>query len=450
MKFKTQLILIPILCISTLLFGVFTSNGQSYAQNENVKQLSLEEALTLAGAKNKWIDIDKIEELAARAEKKDTRLMALPQFEAKASYLRYSNLSVYEDGLSERNSAPRYPTPNEASLGLEGIFNVYSGGRIKAIQEQQSVKTNIASLNVKERSGSIKLQAASYYLGLIRLYDLKRFTTDQLKRAELRLKNITTLYKNQKVTKSDVLRAEVMLSNVQLDLASTENDIRISGQKLAVLLNLPQSIIILPKDSAAMIKPSANELEALVKTKGEVAFNILRSDQSIALNQSILKLTRSYNMPTLNLVTAYGFNYPNFLFKPAVDQMYAIGFVGIKAQYSISSLYENKHKVAAVKWRLNRAEKEKEAQLDDKLQEIESYYIKYSEALNRIGVNQKSIQQAKSNYEIMSTKYFNQLALLTDLLDADNLFQGSRFNLVNSQVEAMMIYYRMLYSTGRL
>lgn len=155
-------------------------------------------------------------------------------------------------------------------------------------------------------------------------------------------------------------------------------------------------------------------------------------------------------MPTLNLVTAYGFNYPNFLFKPAVDQMYAIGFVGIKAQYSISSLYQNKHKVAAVKWRLNRAEKEKEAQLDDKLQEIESYYIKYSEALNRIGVNQKSIQQAKSNYEIMSTKYFNQLALLTDLLDADNLFQGSRFNLVNSQVEAMMIYYRMLYSTGRL
>jgi outer membrane protein len=450
MKFKTQFILIPILCITTLLFNVIASNGQSHTQSENVKLLSLEDALTLAGAKNKWIDIDKIEELAAQAEKKDARLMALPQFEVKASYLRYSGLSVYEDGLAGRKSAPRYPTPNEASLGLEGTFNVYGGGRIKAIQEQQSVKADIAVLNVKERSGSIKLQATSYYLGLIRLYDLKRFTTDQLKRAELRLKNIRTLYKNQKVTKSDVLRAEVMLSNVQLDSASTENDIRISSQKLAVLLNLPQSVIILPKDSASMTKPSSDELEALLKTKGEGAFNILRADQSIALNQSILKQTKSYNLPTLNLFTAYGFNYPNFLFKPAVDQMYSIGFVGIKAQYSISSLYQNKNKVAAVKWRLNKAEKEKEAQLDDKYQEIESYYIKYSEALNRIEVNRKSIQQAKANYEIMSTKYFNQLALLTDLLDADNLFQGSRFNLVNSQVEAMMIYYRMLYSTGKL
>jgi outer membrane protein len=58
--------------------------------------------------------------------------------------------------------------------------------------------------------------------------------------------------------------------------------------------------------------------------------------------------------------------------------------------------------------------------------------------------------QAQTNYKIVNTKYLNQLSLLTDLLDADNLYQESRFNLVKAQTDALAIYYHILYTTGHL
>ena len=86
---------------------------------------------------------------------------------------------------------------------------------------------------------------------------------------------------------------------------------------------------------------------------------------------------------------------------------------------------------------------------DNVKQEANGLLIKYQEALNRIKVTEKSIEQASVNYKIVSAKYFNQLALLTDLLDADNLYQESRFNLVQAQTTAQFIYYQLLFTSGK-
>jgi len=431
-------------------FNELGRNFNKLTATSHKKELSLNEAIALARQQNKWIETAKMEELASREDKKDARLAALPQLQINASYQRFSKLAVFKDGLGDVSSMNRYPTANQANAGIEGAFTIYGGGRINELQLEQSIKSDLASLNTQDQTGNISLQTAAYYLDLMRLNDLKKFITDQEKRAELRLKNINAFYRNQKVTRSDVLRAEVMLSNVSLNLIQTENDISITSQKLEVLLNLPKYTGILTTDTFDRIKPQLLALSALLDTRGETAFSVLKADKTIGLQQSRLNLVKSNNLPALSFFTAYGLNYPNYLLSPPTDQLYAIGFVGIKAQYNISSLYHNKAKKAAAKWRLEGAKIQKESVLDNTQQEIESYYIKYMEALNRIDVNEKSIKQAEANYKITSTKYFNQLALLTDLLDADYLFQESRFNLIKAQADAIMIYYRMLYAAGKL
>ncbi|HWW40204.1 TolC family protein, partial [Pedobacter sp.] len=87
---------------------------------------------------------------------------------------------------------------------------------------------------------------------------------------------------------------------------------------------------------------------------------------------------------------------------------------------------------------------------DNTREYIQSLVIRYGHSLHKIDVIDKSIEQARANYKIVSTKYQNQLALLTDLLDADNLYQEARFNLVHAQIEATIIYYNILYSTGKI
>lgn len=431
---------------------VLLGSAPLYAQEKpsDKKELSLIEAIALARQQNKSVETAKMEEQATIEDQRDAKLAALPRVDLNAGYQRYSSLSVYQDGLGGRHSSKRFPTPNQANAGIEGAFTVYAGGKIKAFQEEQAIRTDLASLNTRDLSGNISLQTAAGYLDLMRLIDLKKFILDQEKRAELRLKNINSFYQNQKVTRSDVLRAELMLSNVKLSLVQTENDINITSQRLDVLLNLPKSTSILPTDAFDQMKPELPELLALLDHQGENAFSVLKSGKNIQLQQSRLNSIKSNHLPTLSFITAYGFNYPNFQGSPPVDQMYSIGFVGLKAQYNISSLYQNKGKINAAKWRIKESETQKQYQLDQIRQESESYYIKYLEALNRIEVSEKSIQQAEANYKIISTKYFNQLALLTDLLDADYLFQESRFNLIKAQTDAIMVYYRMLYTTGKL
>jgi outer membrane protein TolC len=432
-----------------LLVIVFILNAIP-ATAQNSYKLSLADAVTFAKSQNKWVQAANIEEDAVDEDRKDIYNAALPTININSSIQRFSDLTLFTQGLSHSTTGPRKPTPNAAALGVDALFNIYSGGRQRALQKEQTARLNLAKLNTRDQSGNIALQTANQYLDLVRLNDLQQFILDQLKRAQTRVKNIHSLYDNQKVTRSDVLRAEVVLSNVELSLQQNENDIAIANEKLDVLMNIPDSVWILPVDSAAMPKPEMQSLLPLMEAAGINAYSVLKAAEGIEVQKARVKGIQSANKPGLAFYTAYGLNYPNYLFFPPVNQAYAIGFVGLKAQYSISSLYHNKSKVAAAKLRVKALEVQKDAYGDNIRAELKAYYVKYGEALTRISVNEHSVEQAEVNYRIVNTKYLNQLSLLTDLLDADNLYQESRFNLVRAQTDALGIYYHILYTSGNL
>jgi outer membrane protein len=440
---------IPFFILGQLIFLFFPILG--FAQeNQQEKYLSLKEAIQFAKNQNKSIQAANIEEEAVDEERRTLNKAALPSVFAGSSYQRFSNLTLFTDGLKHADSGPRKPSPNSANAGIEVLFNIYSGGHLRSLQKEQNSRLKLAKLNTLDTSGDIAFQTASQYLELVRLNELQQFILDQLKRARVRLENINSLYKNQKVTKSDVLRAQVTLSNVELSLQQNQNDIAIANQKLAILTDLPDAIKIIPIDSAGIEKPEIEPLSSLVEKTETSSFSVQKAGENIELQRTKVKTVQSDNMPTLSFNGAYGINYPNYLFFPPVNQAYSIGFVGLKSQYEISSIYKNKEKLTAAKMRVNEAELIQKEKIDKVRSEIKAYYIKYDEALNRISVNQKSVEQTKVNYKIVNTKYLNQLSLLTDLLDADNLYQESRQNLVKAQTDALKIYYRILYTSGNL
>jgi outer membrane protein len=407
--------------------------------------LSLNDALQIAKQKNKFINMAQSEQEAVNADAKDARNAELPQIGINGNYQRFTKVRLYEDGLTNGHNVERRPEPNNANLGADASVTIFAGGRFKTAIKEQHIKQDIASLNTLDQTGIISLQVVATYLDIIRLNDQDSLIGDQLKRAETRLKNIQVLYDNQKVTRSDLLRAQLNLSNQQLNREQTENDISIAMTKLAVLLNLPQQTQFLPTDSVSGTKPDLNNL-----LNPSNAYSILRAQQNIFLQENRIKAIKANNTPTLQAYSAYGLNYPNYLGFPPVDQFYLLGFVGVKMQYNISSLYHNKYKQQAAKIRLSTLQTQQSAIEDNVNQEVNALSVKYGESLHRIKVAEESIVHASANYKIVSAKYFNQLALLTDLLDADNLYLESRYNLIKSQTDALAFYYRLLYTTGKL
>lgn len=415
-----------------------------------VYNLSLNDVIRIARTQNKLVKASKEEERASEFDRRNAQDEILPHIGVSGSYQRFSRVTVFENGLADAHGFRRGPDPNSASLVPEASFLVYGGGRIKRNIEDKELRLQLARVNTNDQAGQTVTDVALLYLQMVSLYRQDSLFAEVVKRSELRVKNIRSLFENERVTRSDLLRAEVDLSTQQLNREQTGNDIEIAKDRLAIRLDL--------RDAAGiMIVDTSFQLPALAELPGEYtpeATNTPYALQKLAtqlqLQENRIGLTRSQYYPTVQLYSAYTLSYPNFNVWPYINDWWAAGFIGVQVKYDISSLYHNKNKVAAVKQEYETLRIRRDYVADNVNEEIRSLNLKYRESLDRIKVARKSIEQAAVNLRILSAKYYNQLALLTDLLDADNLYTESGLRLVRAQADAMSYYYRLLYASGRL
>lgn len=426
---------------------VLRLNAQQ-VDNSTVK-FTLEGAIRYAKASNKLIGVMKTEENAAQLDLEDARMGALPRIVSNASYQRFTKVTLYKDVLGESHTITKPPNANAGGLNVEAGFNLYSGGRNRALIADLKHKQELAAINTKEQEANIGLQVALQYLDMVRVHYQQQLIQDQIARAETRSKNINAYYANGKVTKSDQLRAEVLLANALLSETTNKNDYLISNQRLNTLLNLDENTKVIPVDTALLVLPDSLEFETLLKDLSGT-WSIVKACKNIELQKNRTVLAKSSGLPTITLFGGYGFNYPNTLMFPPQAQTVAVGMAGVRVTYDITSLYQNKNRVRASAIRETELKQQKDWIADNVLQELKALAIKYNETAKRMLVIKKNIEQTEANYNIQNLKYSNQLSLLTDLLDADNLYQESRYNYIQAHIAALSIYYRMLFITGKL
>ncbi len=77
-------------------------------------------------------------------------------------------------------------------------------------------------------------------------------------------------------------------------------------------------------------------------------------------------------------------------------------------------------------------------------------HIRYQEAFIQINVATVNVKQATENARIIKENYFNQTALVTDLLDADIQTLQTKFELASAKIQAQNKYYLLLNIVGKL
>ena len=55
------------------------------------------------------------------------------------------------------------------------------------------------------------------------------------------------------------------------------------------------------------------------------------------------------------------------------------------------------------------------------------------------------MELANENYRVVSNRYANGLALLTDLIDAGNVKLDAELKAVNARIQILFLYYKMKY-----
>lgn len=428
--------------------AIFLLNSANAQQGDKI-QLSISQIWDKVSANNKAIKMQDLKVQRSVEGIKDAKAERLPEITADGQYSKITNVPIYNNGLLKAHT--EYEAVHTLySFGGDAYFNLYNGGKVNVRIDEEKKESEIATEQKNLTAEEMKLRATAYYLDLQRSHIFKDLLLKDISTQEKQLEEIKQLLKNGVILKSDVLRGTLKLSRQKMSLIQLDNDILIANQKLNILTGLPDETVIEPvddeKSDLPVLKPYADYLNDAMEHS--YAYKI--SQKETELSKLDIKNVKANGAIKLGLFTNYNYTYPQILLYPYSMAIYGLGFSGIKASIPISSLYTNRHKVKAAELKYKQQEVE-HADTEDKVrQEVNESYLRYKEALIRIDVAKENINQATENLRIVNNTYFNQLSLITDLLDADTQLLQTRFDYAAARIAAQLQYYQLQKAIGNL
>lgn len=422
-----------------------TIAGPAAAQDK--PKVSLTEALKLAKAGNLSIYKARIKQQLAEENHKEEKEKQLPDVMLHGSYARITNLTEFETGLTSKKVTPTIP--EWADVTASATLPIYNGGIIRNSIKRAGQENELAILNIEKMTNDIHIEVIGAYLDIYKLMKLEELLKDNCKEEEERLKEVKALRKHGTVTNNEVLRNELLLSDTQLQLMTNKRNISIATHNLKLILQYPEEEAFEIDTLQLLNCPAVKDFQ-FYHNAAQQKDELRIAGTKEAMRKIEIDMAKSNYYPKIGLVASYGFNYPNYMFFPPNPTIYTLGKVGIEMTYNISGLYKNATKMHISHKKMEEEKAETSILKETISQNIFEHYTRYLEILDKIPVTEKDVAHARENYRIIRLQYMNQLALITDMVDADNALLRARYNNISAKIDAVKKYYQLQHAAGLL
>lgn len=419
----------------------------TFAQATNdTLYLNVDQLFEQATRQHLQLAADRLKEQMAEERTRTARSARLPEINIGLRGGFLGQPVVWKNGLSH----PTHPeSPDwQQNYAIDFSQPIYQGGKIKYGIRQADLQQEIARLQTATDQEDIKLAMLQQYLSLFSLYKQHIVLRRNIEESERRLKDIRRMKDEGIITNNDVLRSEMQLTDDRLAVTETENDIRIVSQQLDILLGLDEHLLLLP-DTALLSRECNTGLYADYIEQAEQtdpSMLLLRKQTELAENS--IRLTRAEQLPQVSLTAS------NTLARPVsrtLADMYNNSWnIGLSFSYPLSALYRNKHKLKEAQQNVLLMRNAEQQKAQSIRMTIQKALLKHREATERVEALKLSVRQAEENYRIMRNRYMNQLAILTDLLDADNLRLNAELQLTTARTQVVYTYYELQRAVGAL
>jgi len=422
-------------------------SGYGYAQNGLEKKISIEELFLLTLENNPSLSVSEINVRIAEQDVKVARDMHLPDVNVSTSAFYIGDGTILDKDFS---NATKIDLPHFGNIfSVEASQLIWKGNIVRNSIQVRSLQEDLASLSYLSNKQNIKLLTLGYYLDLYKLQNQADVYRQNIALAEQRLENINLFYEQGMVTRNDVIRGELQISNLNLTLQVIENNIQILNKQLTVAMGLPEETQIIADDSALRELPEIS-LSEIDQNDVQSHPSFLMAQKSVEIYETSEKITRAERMPALVAFAGNTLQRPITTSSPVLD-MYSNGWnIGLSLSFDIGSLYKTPQKIRLNKYETERAK----AQTYEAEQmigvAINAATIKYKETITQNQTLEKNKDLADENYRIMESKYNNQLAILLDMIDASNAKLDAELNFTNSEVNIIFAYYKLLKESGKL
>ena len=415
------------------------------AQTE--RRMTVDELFQLVESNSKTLQEQKISVEFAQKGIEAARAQRLPDVNASLSASYNGNVVVMDRDFTNAQgfSSPHFGN----SFALEAQQVVYAGGAIDAGIRMAELQHDMAQNNEHSALNNERFKALGQYLDLFKIHNRKQVYEQNIALTSRLIDDIRATQEQGMALKNDVTRYELQMETLRLGLRRLQDQQAILNHQLCNTLGL----------NNVDIKPDTTLVDMALAQEGEgywqqatlaTSPQMEQSELSTQMAEQQLRMAKSELLPKVAVVAADNFNGPFTYDIPPIDKNINYWYVGVGLKYNLSSLFKQNKKVSQAKTGVRRSQEQQRVVAESLDNQVQQAWTLYQQTYADLDTQRKSVQLARQNYQVVSDRYLNQLALITDMLDASSILLNAELQEVDARISIVYAYYKMKYISGTL
>lgn len=344
-------------------------------------------------------------------------------------------------GLTADNTyANTNTTSTSFSLGAD--IPVFQGLQITNGIALSKLNLAAATADLEKARDDIRVAVAQAYVEILYDKELLEVANNQILIDQQQVERLEAMAANGKASKAEVAAQKATLAQSRLTATQADNNLKLSILDLTQLLELPspEGFDIAGADAknlepGLLMNPEDIYAEA-VTIKPVVKSEELRLDYA----ETNIKLAKGGFLPSLSLSGGLGSNFytsSGFDYKPFGEQMKNnfSQYIGLSLNIPIFNRFSTRNDVRSAQLNFKNQQLQLENVKKSLYKEIQQAYYNAVASQSKLEGSIKAAASAEESFTLVSAKYENGKANITEFNEAKNRFLEAESNLAQARYE---------------
>lgn len=326
--------------------------------------------------------------------------------------------------------------------GVSATLPLFAGGQIVNGNKLAKVSEEVSRTRYRLSENEVRLTTENYYWQVVTLKEKLRTLEVVEARLDTLTRDVEAAVQAGVTTRNDLLQVQLRQNEIKSNRLNVENALALSRELLAQYMGMGlDSVDVayamegrLPEEPAGLFLPP----ESALPRTGE--YDLLR--QNLEATRLQKKIAVGKNLPTVAI--GGGYYYDDLL---DVDMDFWVGFATVSVP--LSGWWGGSHDIKKQKLQVKNAENQLNDQSEMLMIRMRQSWNDLNDAYKQVGIALTSIDQATENLRMQSDYYAAGTCTMSDLLDAQTLFQQSRDKYVEAYAQYEVKKREYLQATGR-
>lgn len=379
--------------------------------------------------------------------------LEMAKHDKKEAFTKYfPNISAVGSGFIANEPLVQMQMSPEAKMemlkdgmlgGISATMPLFTGGQIVNGNKLAELGVNMKTLQKKQTDDEVRLEVERYFWQIVMLKEKLKTISLVEKQLERLETDVQASVDAGIVTRNDLLQVQLKKNDVLSGKIQLENSLNVSLSLLGQYIGAKSDSI----DVAFVVEEHlsespqtlfCNHTDAVERTN---EYGLLK--QNLQASKLQYKMAVGKNLPTVAI--GGGLVYDNFVM--GQDQSFYMGFVTVSVP--ISGWWGGTHSIKKHKLQVKNAENLLNDNSEMLVIRMQNVWNTLNDSYRKAEITLLSVEQSSENLRLNMDYYSAGTATMSELLDAQTLYQQSRDKYVEAYTNYELSKREYLQATGR-